>query len=115
MSLPSGVINRPPLAAPHPVVFRQILRFAFWVTLVVAPLMLQVSAQVYGVRCRYSCSEFESELSRLQREKQTLLAERERLLAPSRLEKQARRLGLRPPAPGEGPFIIESVGGAGPR
>lgn len=115
MSLPSGVINRPPLAAPHPVVFRHILRFAFWVALVIAPLMLQVSAQVYGVRCRYSCSELERELSQLQRDRQTLLAERERLLAPTRLIRQARRLGLRPPTPGRGPYMIESADGAGPR
>ncbi|HHN75451.1 MAG TPA: hypothetical protein ENK10_09510 [Acidobacteria bacterium] len=117
MSLPAGVINRPPLAAPHPVVLGRLARVATITLLVAAPLITQVVLQARGVRCRYETIDLERRLEQLQLERRSLIARRAELLAPDRLRREARRLGLVAGDAGQGPFVLDpdsgNLGGTG--
>lgn len=106
MSLPPGIRNRPPLAAPRPDVAKQILRYVFWLLLLVCPLLINVSFQVRGVQWRYECQQVRTEIRNLQLLRRCLLAERAALSTPSQLRHDARRMGLSPAASGAEHLLV---------
>ncbi|MBP7146021.1 MAG: hypothetical protein KBD01_00640 [Acidobacteria bacterium] len=108
MSLPAGVVNRAAVVATSPRAVGGVLRLTLQIFVVLAPLLLLVAAQVPGVALRYQCTAIQSKIDAERLERRKLLAERARLLAPDRLRREAERLQLRPPLPGEGPWPITS-------
>ncbi|MDQ7007631.1 MAG: hypothetical protein Q9Q40_10390 [Acidobacteriota bacterium] len=114
MSLPAGVINRPPLAAPHPVVLGRLARIALVTLLLAAPLITQVALQTRGVRCRYETIDLERRLEQLHLERRSLIARRAELLDPARLRREARRLGLVPGHADQRPFVLAAGREASP-
>ncbi len=103
MSLPAGVLNRPPLATPRPAVLARVLAFAGWMGFLLLPVLLLVALQVPAVVARWRITRLDRELTRETHRTLLLEAERARLLDPRRLREEGRRLGLLPPDPGSIP------------
>ncbi len=106
MSLPQGIHSRPPLVAPPPAVAGRILRLLFWILLFVAPMLLQVSFQVRGIKWQYRCQELGAQIDSQRLRRRHLLSERARLSTPARLRDEARALRLGPAEPGRGPVLL---------
>ena len=96
MSLPSGLVNRPAVVAPRPAVVGGMWRVAWRALALLLPLLLHAAIQVPGVRWQYECSQLERAIGEQRLERRRLNAERSRLLCPTRLRKEAARLGLVP-------------------
>ncbi len=103
MSLPAGILNRPPVVAPRPAVVARVLAFAGWLGFLLLPVLLLVALQVPAVVARWRMTRLDGELAREGRRTLLLEAERARLLDPRRLRREGRRLGLVPPGPAEIP------------
>lgn len=108
MSLPSGVLNRPPVVATHPAAVGRVFRVAGGCFVILLPLLFHVLLQVPGTARRYECVDFQRQINEARAARRTLLAERARLLAPERLREQARRLGLVRPLAGDGPWPVST-------
>jgi hypothetical protein len=101
MSLPAGVISRPPMSSAHSAAGGRLLRQALLSLALALPFLVQVSGQVYGRARQYECRELEVAIQRERDEQQRLRAERAALRSPARLAREAERLGLVPSAPAE--------------
>jgi hypothetical protein len=80
-----------------------VLRWTLLNLFVMAPLLVYVAIQVPGIAIRYECTNLEKRIVQARLERRRLLAERERLLAPERLRREAELRGLVPPALAERP------------
>ncbi len=96
MSLPVGIVNRPTVTAPHPVIYGGIFRVIGLVALIALPLLAHVAVSHRGIDARQAASQLQTRIDQARRARRELLAEREALLASPRLEREARRLGLVP-------------------
>jgi len=94
MSLPSELINRPPVAAPHPVVALSVWRVAGRALWLLLPILAYGALQAPGLRWQYACADVTHEIQATRLERSRLVAERSSLLDPARLEREAVRLGL---------------------
>lgn len=109
MSLPVGILNRPPMVAPHPrVVGRVFQRFAR-ILILAFPLLLHVSGQVTGVSWRRECAQLENAIAQEKLTRRTLMAQRDQLLAPERLRSEAQRLALLAPGPAQRPVVLQPL------
>lgn len=106
MSLPSGVMNRPPVVATHPAAVGRIVRVAGGCFVILLPLLFHVLLQVPGTARRYECVDFQRQINEARATRRKLLAERARLLAPERLRQEAERLNLISPLAGDGPWPV---------
>lgn len=96
MSLPAGVVSRPPMVAGHPATFGHIASRTAKLAFVLLPFIVHVAAQVPGRVWQYDTRGFERAILE-EREKQRLLREEiARLTDPERLREEAVRLGLEP-------------------
>jgi hypothetical protein len=112
MSLPSGVINRPTVSTPHPAVVGGVWRVGLAAFVLLLPILLHAAMQAPGVRWRYECTALERAIESERLERRRLLAERSRLLAPERLHREARRLGLVTGAPHDDTFVLARTSAA---
>ncbi|RMG46859.1 MAG: hypothetical protein D6718_04840 [Acidobacteria bacterium] len=110
MSLPAGVVNRPPAAASPPVVVAGLARIVLALLGLLLPLLLQAAAQVPGLVWQKDAARLEERLARLREERRRYAAERASLLRAERLRREAERLGLGPAPPGAGPLVLRREG-----
>lgn len=96
MSLPSGVVRRPPVLSPNPAVFGGLMRLALRLFLVMLPFLVLVAVQVSGTNWGYEVQRKRAEIAREKRAQQLLRAELAALRSPDRLREEADRLGLMP-------------------
>ena len=96
MSLPTGVVRRPPVVSPNPAAFGGLIRLALRLFVVMLPFLLQVAMQIPGTNCGYEVQQLRSDIAREKRSQQLLRAEIAALRAPDRLRDEAERLGLVP-------------------
>jgi hypothetical protein len=99
MSLPAGLANRPAPAASHPAVVGGLWRVVLRAMLVLLPIVAHAAMQVPGNRWQIDGSELELQITHERHERRRLIAERAALLDPTRLRREARRLGLVPSVP----------------
>lgn len=99
MSLPAGLANRTAPAASHPAVVGGLWRVVLRAMLVLLPIVAHAAMQVPGNRWQTECTEFERQIERARLERRHLVAERAALLDPTRLRREALRLGLVPSVP----------------
>ena len=106
MTLPAGVLNRPPLATPRPVVMVRVAAIAGRLGFLLLPLVLLVALQAPAVFTRWRLTRLDRDLTAARAKTFLLEAERARLLDPRRLSREGRRLGLEPPGPGSLPRLL---------
>ena len=99
MSLPAGLANRPAPAASHPAVVGGLWRVVVRSMLVLLPIVAHAAMQVPGNRWQFECAEIERQITLERHERRRMIAERATLLDPSRLRREAQRLGLVPSVP----------------
>lgn len=113
MSLPSGVVSRPPMVSGHPATFGSIARLSAKVAFLLLPFIAHVAAQVPGRAWQYDARESERAILEEKEHQRQLREEMARLTAPDRLRAEAERLGL---VPAEGEALsrrIDAPRGAG--
>lgn len=106
MSLPVGLVNRPAPAASHPAVVGGLGRMVLRALLVLLPLLAQAAMLVPGARWNFECARIEREIADTRQERRTLAAERAALLDPTRLRREAKRLGLVPSMPDTDTIVL---------
>ena len=94
MSLPTGVVRRPPVLSPNPAAFGGLVRLALRLFLVTLPFLVLVAGQVSGTNWAYDIQKKREKIASEKRSQQLLRAELAALRCPDRLRNEAERLGL---------------------
>lgn len=108
LSLPAELINRPPVAAPHPVVALSVGRVAGRALSLLLPLLAYAALQAPGLAWQYECADCERRINELRLERRWLIAQRSFLLDPARLRSEALRLGLEPASAENSPLLLDT-------